>query len=518
MKDVLIAGSGIAGLSAGIHLLEAGQGRFRVRLVERGHVVGGKASSMPHRDRTSGRTFTVDHGFHVFFDYPNLGERLRSLGAFDGFSPPHHEVLIWSEGKVRPFRALPLPSPLHLFAGGWEAGLYSPLDGMRVFRFMVDIFLIEIDRLSAARLRELDAVSFTDYSRQQGLSDEIIQSSFFRFVTQSAFIYPKAMSALSAIAAIQLVAQNHDAVACRYIDGGCSEVIIDPLLKHFLRLGGVLDKFKAVERIHIDQGRVSSLSLAKNRRYIHGPEAADDWHSNYHSVEGPPPAPPEIEPARADWYVAALPPRDLQRVLAPESASLPYFQNLQNLETQRTIALTLWYDRVVSPSDADGAIIGLPGPFSTVADLRRLQRQAEGFGSVVQFVGEDGAYSQRTDDEIVRDALDVLHQLWPASRSAVLEKKLFHRGGHDAFFLTTPGSDQYRPAAASPHANLMLAGDFTQTGFRVICMEGAFISGMQAANEILAREGLRPVPVRPMKEPGGAISVMRRARRLLGAA
>lgn len=519
-KEIVIAGCGIAGLAAGIQLLESGRGQLRVRILERGHVLGGKASSMPHKDRSSGRTYTVDHGFHVFFDYPNLGAKLSALGALGGLRPAKHEVLIWSEGKVRPFRALPLPSPLHLFAGGWEAGLYSPIEGMKVFRFMVDIFLIEVDRLSAAERRRLDAISFTDYSRQEGLSDSIIQSSFFRFVTQSAFIYPKAMSALSAIAAIQLVAQNYQAVACRYLDGGGSDVIIDPLLKHFLRLGGVVDKFKAVQRVNIEQGRVRSLTVAKNRRFIHGPEVANDWHSNYHSVEpphAPPPAPPpEVEDVRADWYVSALPPRDLEPVLAPESAALPYFQSLRNLETQRTIALTLWFDRVVSPPEADGAVIGLPGPFSTVADLRRLQSDAEGYGSVVQFVGEDGAYANRSDEDIVNDAMDVLHQLWPAAQGATLEKKLFHRGGHDAFFLTTPGSDEHRPLAASPHPNLFLAGDFTQTGFRVICMEGAYISGLMAANEILAREGLPRTPVLPMNEPGGMISALRRARRLFG--
>jgi hypothetical protein len=147
-----------------------------------------------------------------------------------------------------------------------------------------------------------------------------------------------------------------------------------------------------------------------------------------------------------------------------------------------------------------------------------MQSDPEGPGSVVQFVGEDGAYASRPDADIIRDALVDLHRLWPAAATATVEKQLFHRGNHDAFFLSTPGSDELRPAAASPYPNLFLAGDYTQTGFRVICMEGAFISGMQAANEILAREGLPRARVRPMKEPGGAISLARLAKRALGGA
>ncbi|OGQ19360.1 MAG: hypothetical protein A2138_05540 [Deltaproteobacteria bacterium RBG_16_71_12] len=517
--EVLVAGAGLAGLSAGIHLLEQGAGRLRVRVLERGHVIGGKASSMPHRDKATQRTFTVDHGFHVFFDYPNLGPRLQALGADGGLARAKHEVLIWSEGAVRRFQAWDVPSPFHLFPGGLLSGLYGPVDGVKIFRFMFDIFVTEIDRLSAAERRALDAISFDDYARQHGLSDDVINSSFFRFVTQSAFIFPKSMSALAAVAAMQLVAQNYDAVACRYLNRGCSDVVIEPLRQHFLRLGGILEKFKAVEHVNVTGDRVSSFTVENNKHYIHATEATTNWYSNYHSTEthaaGPPPVTTDVTAA---YYVAALPPRDLEEVLSPASLALPYFEKITRLETQRTIAFTLWYDRVVSPPDADGAIIGLPGPFSTVADLHWLQRDPEGRGSVVQFVGEDGAYASRPDADIVADAMDVLHRVWPAARTATIEKKLFHRGNHDAFFLSTPGSDELRPDAASPYPNLFLAGDYTQTGFRVICMEGAYISGMQAANEILAREGLPRARVLPMKEPGGVISLARLAKRALGGA
>lgn len=515
-KEVLIAGSGIAGLSAGIQLLEKGRGQLRVRILERGHVIGGKASSMPHRDRTTGRTYTVDHGFHVFFNYPNLGPRLKALGADGGLSPAHHHVLIRSDRETHRFEAWRLPSPFHLFPGGLLSGLYGLIDGAKIFRFMFDIFVIEIDRLPPAKLRALDAISFNDYARQQGLSGAIIASSFFRFVTQSAFIYPKSMSALSAIAAIQLVAQNYDAVACRYMNRGCSDVVIEPLRQHFLRLGGVLDKFHEVEKINVNtaDGRVSSFKVENNRHYIHTAEAASGTLSNYHSVETS--AAGTTVDVAADYYVSALPPLDLWKVLAPESKALPYFTTLTHLDTQRTIALTIWYDRVVSKPSDDGAIIGLDGPFSTVADLYRLQSAPEGRGSVIQFVGEDGVYSTKPDAELLSDAMRQLHGLWPDAQTATIDKQLFHRGNHDAFFLTTPGSDELRPPAASPHPNLFLAGDYTQTGFRVICMEGAYISGMLAANEILAREGLPRVAVHPMDEPGGAISVARQARRLLG--
>lgn len=512
VSNVVVLGAGLAGLSTAIHLLEAGAGRFQVTLLDRGHVVGGKASSMPHRSGTPSRTFTVDHGFHVFFDYPNFGAHLRRLGATDGLTRRHHDVLIWSDGEMRRFRSLPLPSPFHLLAGGLESRLFGLADGLRVFRLMLEIFLVDLDRLTDAERDALDTVSFTDYARARGLSDSILRSSFFRFVAQSAFIYPHSMSALSAIAAIQLVAQSYDAVAVRYMQEGTSDVLIEPLRRELLRLGGTIEKFRRVSKIEVAGGRVDGIVVEANRHYIHAPQVASGIESNYYSPETL--ASSGSSRVQADYYVAALPPRDLVPVLEPATAALPYFDRVSRLQTQRTIALTIWYDRVVSPPQADGAIVGIEGPFSTVCDLRRVQRVPEGRGSVVQFVGEDGAYATRTDAELLNDAMDTLHRIWPLSRSATIDKQYFHRGAHDEFFLTTPGSDELRPAAQSPYPNLVLAGDFTQTGFRVICMEGAWISGMRAANAILAKEGLPQVPVEPMRAPGGLTGCVRSLRRL----
>ncbi len=534
-REVVILGCGLAGLATGIQLLEAAPDRFRVRILERGHVTGGKASSMPHVDPATGRTFTVDHGFHVFFDYANLGARLRDLGAMDGLTELRHDVLIWSEGKVRRFGAIPLPSPLHLLAGGLQSGLYGPADGLSVFRFLASLFVIEIDRLSESERQRLDETPFADYARAHGLSETILGSSFFRFITQSAFIYPFPMSTLAAIAAIQLVSQSYEAVAMRYMNGGLGEVIAAPLLQHFLRRGGILEPFRQAQRIEVADGRVASVAVQASRHFIHSAEMASGFLSNYASVEtpvGPPPPgaapggagapgpgggppPGTVIQVTADHYVSALPPLDLVGTLGPETLALPYFAAIAKLKTQKTVALTLWYDRLVSPDDADGAIVGLPGPFSTVCDLARIQTDPEGRGSVVQFVGEDGAFTGKPDREVVDAAMAVLHGLWPLSRGGVIEKSYFHRGRHDAFFLSTPGSDALRPAAASPYPNLVLAGDYTQTGLRVICMEGAYVSGMRAANEILAREGLPPAPILPVRQPGGLTQLARIASRIV---
>jgi uncharacterized protein with NAD-binding domain and iron-sulfur cluster len=60
-----------------------------------------------------------------------------------------------------------------------------------------------------------------------------------------------------------------------------------------------------------------------------------------------------------------------------------------------------------------------------------------------------------------------------------------------ATFSPEPGSDQWRPTESTPIRNLLLAGDWTRTGWPAT-MEGAVRSGYRAAETILALEG-KPV-------------------------
>ncbi|MGP4056887.1 FAD-dependent oxidoreductase [Mycobacterium sp. 4D054] len=58
----------------------------------------------------------------------------------------------------------------------------------------------------------------------------------------------------------------------------------------------------------------------------------------------------------------------------------------------------------------------------------------------------------------------------------------------DRYVLSVPGSDRYRLRSdESGYDNLVLAGDWTDTGLNAGCIEAAVISGLQAANALLGR-------------------------------
>ena len=73
---------------------------------------------------------------------------------------------------------------------------------------------------------------------------------------------------------------------------------------------------------------------------------------------------------------------------------------------------------------------------------------------------------------------------------------------HTATFSAVPGVDRWRPPQASPVPNLVLAGDWTATGWPAT-MEGAVRSGYLAAEAVLERVGRPERLLRP--ELGDAV-------------
>jgi hypothetical protein len=57
----------------------------------------------------------------------------------------------------------------------------------------------------------------------------------------------------------------------------------------------------------------------------------------------------------------------------------------------------------------------------------------------------------------------------------------------DALFLNDVGSEQWRPTAKTPFPNLFLAGDYCQTFVDVVTLEGAVVSGLEAARQLQAQ-------------------------------
>lgn len=515
---VLVLGGGLAGLSAAWTLLDRAGDAVEVEVLERGHLFGGKAGSMPHPG-PDGKTYDVDHGLHVVFDYPNMRALLRDAApsALDGLTPKAAASHVYSEpSSLLRLEPLSLPSPFHL-VGGLPAltklkGTFgSPLDGIALARLFLAAIMLRPELLTPRERRRLDAMTFYDFARELGASSTLLASEVLAAGPRSTFTHvANGGSALAMLLAFRLTQQNADAQRVSLLTGPMGKLLIDPLVEAVKGKGGSLTKFSPVLAIHASGSRVTGVTLGERPRSPHKAERQAGHLSFFHSQE--PVYSPGAERS-ADMYVAALPPHALARTLDEELKKIPYFARVADIASRPTIGFQIYYDEVVTPPDLTGLVIATPPPFSTLLDRARVWRDPDGPGSVIELVGED---SFGPPEEQMANAERVLHALFPKAQKARVIQRYYHRSGHDEYFLTTAGSARRRPSVASPLDNLVLAGDFTDHSFGVVGMEGAIVSGIEAANEILRKIGRPRREVKPMSEPGTMVRVMRAALKATG--
>ena len=115
--NAIIIGGGVAGLTAALHLAERG---LRPLILEADERVGGRFSGKDDI-LVNGRCFPNEHGVHgIWSSYVNLKAVLRRYGVIDNLLPAHEEQWIYRTGNFigrAPIGSLirnsKLPAPLH---------------------------------------------------------------------------------------------------------------------------------------------------------------------------------------------------------------------------------------------------------------------------------------------------------------------------------------------------------------------------------------------------------------------
>jgi uncharacterized protein with NAD-binding domain and iron-sulfur cluster len=189
----------------------------------------------------------------------------------------------------------------------------------------------------------------------------------------------------------------------------------------------------------------------------------------------------------ADFYVLAVPFDRVTDLLPDELAADPYFATVKQLAPSPITSVHLWYDRAV-----------LKLPHAVLVDglgqwVFNRGQVAPGEWYVQVVVSAARPLRGLGRDEITRQVADELARLFPAAATLVRSRVVTE---HAATFSAVPGVDRFRPPQASPVPNLVLAGDWTATGWPAT-MEGAVRSGYLAAEAILERVGRPERLLRP---------------------
>jgi carotenoid phi-ring synthase / carotenoid chi-ring synthase len=463
--SVVIVGGGIAGVCAAVVLAERG---VRVTLLEAADHLGGRLGAWPRR-LADGSVQQVEHGFHGFFrQYYTWRALLRRIDPELGFLRPLGGYPVLSRRwPAEDFASLPGLPPANLLALLARSPSLRLRDLRHADRVLASA-LLEFDRVrtyaafdpvSAAEL--LDRLALPD--RARAVLFEVFSHSFFN--READFSAAEMMMLfhyyfLGNPEGLGLDAPADDHATC----------IWEPF-------AALLDELGADVRLGTPARDVA--------------RTATGW---------------QVGDVAAGHLILAVDPASLRRLVAG-SPGLPATLVAQagTLRAGAPYAVTrYWTDRPVAADRPVFAGVSREATVDSITVYSRLEEGARRWagrsgGEVVElhaYAAPDGIGADEAADRMWAE----LGGLWPEVRGLrVLERET--RVGHDAPGFP-PGSDATRPGVRTAESTLLLAGDWVRLPFPSALMERAAVTGVLAANDVLATAGARAEPVTTIRPYG----------------
>jgi squalene-associated FAD-dependent desaturase len=401
MAKVLIAGGGLAGLSAAAALGGAG---FDVELFESRPFLGGRATSytLPGAAGAESEGDTVDNCQHILLRCcTNLLDFYTRLQVRDRIKFHREFYFLEPGGRISVLRRGRFPAPFH-FAGSFlRMHCLDRHDKMGIAKALMAI------RRERTRRKDLDRISMLDWLLQKRQTPHAIDR-FWRQILVSAI--NEDLERMAAIHGFQVFWLGFLARADSY-EMGIPSIPLGQLYSTdaWRRLGNVRMHFRApVERIGAD-----GFVVAGERR-------------------------------TADYYVCALPFERLDAV----GLTAP------NLQHSPITGVHLWFDREVTTL-----------PHATLLDRTMQWMFNKDSGRYLQLVvSASRDLTPLTRAEIIDMAIGDLRLYFPRVRDAQLLKAHVIKEQR-ATFSPAPETEQLRPTPDCGIANVFLAGDWTRTGW-----------------------------------------------------
>jgi squalene-associated FAD-dependent desaturase len=438
---VAVVGAGLAGISAGCALADAG---YHVELFERRPYLGGRASSY----ELPGTGEVVDNCQHVLLGCcTNLIDFYRRLGVQNQIRWYNEITFILPGGKSSVLRPGALPAPMHSTASFLASSVLDFKDKLAIARALL------------ALMPALPADSNEDFQSWL-LRHGQTQQSIHRFWA------PVLISALN---------DELDRVSVRY----AALVFRESFLKSAEagRMG--------LPAVPLSQlyGEAASYIEARGGQ-VHLRAAVDSLQADDDSVRvlvgG--------DEFRADYSILATPFNGIAKMLpdAPEMQLLR--QQAAHFGSSPITGIHLWFDREVTPLEHAVLLERTIQWMFQKSKILNTRRESSEPGSYLELVvSSSKTLLDKSRNEIIDLAMRELAEFFPAVRDAKLLKATVIKEVH-ATFSPVPGSDSYRASYNTPWPRLFLAGDWTATGWPAT-MEGAVRSGYGAAETLASASG-----------------------------
>jgi len=487
-RRVLIAGGGLAGLSAALELAERG---FDVTIREAEGYVGGRAHARPVKiDVPHGEEpFMVEHGFHAWFHnywtFKDIRQRLgvdrhfRKWGAVHYVFKDYKPESLISKG----------PYPLNMLGIIARSPNLHLTDAIKSSLMLPDVMYFDYDKV----YDEYDNITFIEWGRQKKVAKPFFDIVFSPTLSVT-LNEREVMSAAEMLMYQQLYFLSDPSADEREVaTEDYHTAVFGPWVQHLTELG-----------VNISlNDPVGSLALSLKDGVVD--ETGTHW----------------------DDVIVATDMKGVQRIMNSTQA-----EDAQNgLDELRAAVnnipiappykvVRVWFDKqlVEACSTAAGCpdIMETPdfSPVNLIAQYHLLERQSAEWanktgGSIIEFHCYTWTLGDLPDREVWEAILPTVTEVYPEIGQQGWKALAVHVNSYQNFPSFKIGTNHRRPdsdfAERAGVPNLFFAGDWLRPAFPAALMERAVSTGRQAANLVLLKHGVRQVPLKVTSSHGPGI-------------
>lgn len=493
--EVVVIGAGLAGLTAAAHLTERG---VPVLVLEAdslcaggrlwGGALAGGAVSL------NGFAFYPEHGLHGFWNnYHNLRATLNRFGIAPDIALAEEEEWIHGEaGRVRRveigsvIRGAGLPAPLHYLELLTKPGLLAMLGP----REWLSLFSVWGSLLLAVAL---DPFAHNIPLQNQTLADFFggwsprVAALFLGLARNSLAASQPEIPLASFIAFLRFYTlMRRDSWCFSYLRTDPGTAIINPLVERLHQRGGRLLLGATVDAL------TPLLSEAQERG-----EGAGGWGVRFQTPLGP-------RTFHAAHVILAVDAPAAQRLLCASPVTQPIAETLTWPGGQPSAVVRVWFGARPRPGPEAGIFTG-----DFVVDnffwLHQLQTEfiewarATGGSAVELHIYGPDDFLNQPEAVIIARALTDLYRAYPELRGHTVARTLQRNAPtHSRLIVDAP---ERWLGVPTPWPNLWACGDWVRGEWPALFLERACVSGLEAANAVLAATDHEPFPLEPYSEP-----------------
>ncbi|MGB8983940.1 MAG: FAD-dependent oxidoreductase [Anaerolineales bacterium] len=467
--DVVIIGGGVAGLSAGLHLAERGLHPLILEADERfigGRLAGGETIKVGEY------SFRLEHGMHgIWSQYRNLQAMLARHNLRPVFVPAQEENWIYKAGTFvgtaavgSAIRRSVVPPPLHylqLFLRGRFLWMLDIRDWASLFSVWAGLIMaVGIDPFGENQ--PMEGMTLGDMTKKWSPA---LKSFFLGLARNGLSSHPDEVSISGFIAFLRFYTLlRRDAWMFTYLpeDGGTS--ICEPLAARIHELGGRVRLGSRVQQVARD---------------------GDCWRVTWETGAGE-------ESASTEQVILATDSNNARKILHAsfgESADSLFFPRALS-----NAVIRLWFDARPRPTAEAGIFTGdftihnyfwldrISNPF------RRWARETNGSALEVHVYGPPETLAQ-PDVILLAQAIKDVERAWPELRGHRIGQHL--QRNPETHTLPAVGPRAKYLGIETPWTNLFCAGDWVRHPAPAFFLERACLTGIEAANAVLAARGLQ---------------------------